>query len=154
MIRYTIHYLLTISLCLCISCAKDQEINPPILISLEGTWQFEQGILDSKEDEEWDVALMTIEMIEDSTLFTSCTDQPQNRKNIWPNESQLMLQNTDPIFKFIRDDGIHISVSLIDDALTMTMQPPRQWSYSEECPNDENLLVCSEGGVWQFVLIE
>lgn len=123
-----------------------------IIDTLEGTWKFEQGILDSKEDEEWDVALMTIEMVEDSTILVSCTGQPQNRKNIWPNESQLILQNTNPIFKFIRDDGIHISVSLIDDALTITMQPPRQWSYSEECPNDENLLVCSEGGVWQFFL--
>ena len=151
MSKYSLIGLWLVSL-LCSSCNQDDETPiPALLMELEGTWQFEYGYLDSNEFEDWSKASMIISILSDSSISVEVVNQPSNRLNIWPSESILTVKKPIEFELFVRNDGI-ITNMFVKDSLKISMHPPREWSYDEECPEDENLLVCSEGGAWQFLL--
>jgi hypothetical protein len=135
------------------SCHKD-EVSPlpTVFTQLEGRWQFEEGILDGMEVEEWSEASMKISIVSDSSIKIICANQPLGRVNIWPEESTLYLKKLSER-SFYRNDEIDVLTSFFESKLTLSMQPPREWSYDEECDAPEvSAFQCSNEGTWYFVL--
>jgi hypothetical protein len=135
------------------SCHKDEASPiPTIFTQLEGRWQFEEGILDGMEVDEWNETTMEISIFSDSSVKVICSNQPQNRVNIWPEESTLYLKKLSER-SFYRDDEIDVLTSFSESKLALSMQPPREWSYDEECDAPEvSAFQCSNEGTWYFIL--
>lgn len=79
-------------------------------------------------------------------------NQPTNRKKIWPDQSILYLKRSSER-TFYRNDDIDIHITSFEAELSISMQPPRDWSYDEECEApEENAFQCSSEGTWSFIL--
>lgn len=133
-----------------INCDDDAGSSP--LTSFDGEWIIEQATLDSETQQDWTSTRVKIVVQNDTLLEMTCMGQPVNRKAILPAHSTLSLltRMDDNTFKFTRHDGIDFFAVRRDTKLEVYLQPPRAWSYEEECPQDDSLFICSEGGVWNF----
>ena len=139
-----------------VGCGDDDGIKVrTILTELEGTWEFKRGILDSQIFESWSDTEMEVRILSESSLFITCSNQPEHREIIWPSEFIIYLKrsSSERFGDFYRDDFIEMRFR-IDSLLHIGMNPPMEWSYEEEqCPPDGEVLACSERGVWSFDLV-
>ncbi len=139
----------------CNDPSKQQNVT--LLDSISGQWYVESATLDGVLIDDWNQMEMYIINKEDSIKAES-VNQANNGNKIWPSNTKWFLTSTNettfgtPSGTFIRNDDIDISVFLIEEELHISIHPPREWSYDEDCPDDNYELICREEGMWEFVL--
>lgn len=136
---------------LTLSCEENVQINP--LSRFEGEWSMISSALDNNLQEDWRESTFEFHVVDESSLALHCKGVPENRAAIWPAQNNLILQTNDSIFyEFKRNDKVLFQMVFGESELTMWLSLPRELSYTEPCPDDEQALICREEGSWVFKL--
>lgn len=127
--------------------------NVTLLDTISGQWYVENATLDGVLIDDWNQMEMYI-IIEEDSIKAESVNQANNDKRIWPDNTKWFLTSTNETTSgtFVRNDNIPLLIFLSEKKLSISFHPPRDWSYVEDCPNNNSELICREEGKWEFKL--
>ncbi len=139
----------------CNDPSKQQNVT--LLDTISGQWYVENATLDGVLIDDWNQMEMYI-INEKDSIKAESVNQANNGKRIWSDNTKWLLTSTnETTFEttsgtFVRNDNIPLLIFLSEKELSISFHPPRDWSYVEDCPNNNLGLICREEGKWEFKL--